>query len=89
MIYFRQEKYEIAEYHFRRAISINDKSSVLHCYLGMVLLESNQLEEALQEFECSLKIDPKNTLAKFKRAATFMKQHDFKVKFFLKINFFF
>jgi anaphase-promoting complex subunit 3 len=33
-IYFRQEKYELAEYHFRRALGINPASSVLHCYLG-------------------------------------------------------
>ena len=36
-IYFRQEKYDLAEYHFRKAISINSSSSVLQCYLGMVL----------------------------------------------------
>jgi tetratricopeptide (TPR) repeat protein len=33
-IYYRQEKYELAEYHFTRALSINRQSSVLHCYLG-------------------------------------------------------
>lgn len=82
MIYFRQEKYEIAEYHFRRAISINANSSVLHCYLGMVLLESDRLDEALKELEHSLQIDPKNTLAKFKKAATFLKQKEFKVIIF-------
>jgi anaphase-promoting complex subunit 3 len=38
MIYYRQEKYELAEYHFRRAITINNTSSVLYCYLGMVNL---------------------------------------------------
>jgi len=33
-IYYRQEKFELAEYHFRKALSINPVSSVLHCYLG-------------------------------------------------------
>ena len=37
-IYFRQEKYELAEYHFRKALTINPASSVLHCYLGLQLL---------------------------------------------------
>ena len=37
-IYYRQEKYELAEYHFRRALSINPSSSVLHCYLGETLV---------------------------------------------------
>lgn len=36
-IYFRQEKFELAECHFRRALSINPASSVLHCYLGRFL----------------------------------------------------
>ena len=33
-IFFRQERFELSEYHFRRAIQINPSSSVLHCYLG-------------------------------------------------------
>jgi anaphase-promoting complex subunit 3 len=33
-IYFRQERFELAEYHFRRALQINGESSVLHCYMG-------------------------------------------------------
>ncbi|KAH8052786.1 hypothetical protein JL722_9919 [Aureococcus anophagefferens] len=36
-IYYRQEKYELAEYHFDRALCHNPTSSVLHCYLGMTL----------------------------------------------------
>jgi anaphase-promoting complex subunit 3 len=34
-IYYRQEKFEDAEYHFQKALSINLHSSVLYCYLGM------------------------------------------------------
>lgn len=36
MIYYRQEKYSMAEYHFKRALQINPRNSVLQCYLGMV-----------------------------------------------------
>ena len=36
-IYYRQEKYDLAEFHFRKALSINNCSSVLKCFLGMVL----------------------------------------------------
>lgn len=35
-IYFRQEKYELAEYHFARALNINDQSSVSG---GWILLD--------------------------------------------------
>ena len=37
LVYFRQEKHQLAVYHFQRAIRIHARSSVLHCYLGMVL----------------------------------------------------
>lgn len=46
-IYYRQEKYGMAEYHFRRALSINDRSSVLRCYLGMALHKLKRNTEAL------------------------------------------
>ena len=36
-IYLRQERIELAEYHFKRAVAINPTSSVLQTYLGMVL----------------------------------------------------
>ena len=36
-IYLRQERIELAEYHFKRAISIHPTSSVLQTYLGIVL----------------------------------------------------
>lgn len=36
MIYYRQEKYELAEYYFSRALEINPSSAVLRCYLAMV-----------------------------------------------------
>ena len=37
-IYYRQEKYDLACFHFQRAISFNSESSFLFCYLGMVVL---------------------------------------------------
>jgi anaphase-promoting complex subunit 3 len=36
IIYYKQEKYELAEFHFRKAVKLNPISSVLYCYLGMV-----------------------------------------------------
>lgn len=36
-IYLRQERIELAEYHFKRAIAVHPTSSVLQTYLGMVL----------------------------------------------------
>jgi hypothetical protein len=33
-IYYRQERFEMSEYHFRKAREINARSSVLDCFLG-------------------------------------------------------
>lgn len=37
IIYLRQEKFEFAEHHFRKAFQINPRSSVILCYLGIAL----------------------------------------------------
>lgn len=50
-IYYRQEKYDLAAYHFHRALRINPESSVLYCYLGMVLHASQKHEAALAALE--------------------------------------
>ena len=61
-IYLKQEKFQVcaslsarvqlsleqlAEYHFRRALEINPRNSVLHCYLGMALLSSSCYDDAI------------------------------------------
>jgi anaphase-promoting complex subunit 3 len=53
-IYYRQEKYELAAYHFKRALTINSRSSVLHCYLGMVLHASKRHEEVIHHHHHNL-----------------------------------
>lgn len=36
MIYYKQEKFNLAEIHFKKALSINPQSSVLLCHIGVV-----------------------------------------------------
>ena len=38
MIYYKQEKFSLAEIHYRKALSINPHSSVILCHVGMVRL---------------------------------------------------
>lgn len=38
MIYYKQEKFNLAEIHFKKALSINPQSSVLLCHIGVVSL---------------------------------------------------
>lgn len=67
-IYYRQEKFGMAEYHFRRAHVINNRSSVLQCYLGMSLHKLKRSAEALQVLGDAIMADPRNPLARFERA---------------------
>ena len=62
-VFFRQEKYEMAEYHFRRALNINAVSSVLRCYLSMALHAQNDDNKSLEALDILIqacKVDPKN-----------------------------
>ena len=36
MIHYKQEKWDLAEFHLRKALDINRTSTILHCYVGMV-----------------------------------------------------
>ena len=36
MIYYKQEKFSLAEMHYRKALAINPQSSVLLCHIGVV-----------------------------------------------------
>lgn len=50
----------MAEYHFSKALSINSQSSVLHCYLGMVLHSNHKFQEALDMLAIASKMEPRN-----------------------------
>lgn len=36
MVYYKQEKFTLAEVHFRRALAISPQNSVLLCHIGVV-----------------------------------------------------
>uniref|UniRef100_A0A7S4N5K4 Uncharacterized protein n=1 Tax=Odontella aurita TaxID=265563 RepID=A0A7S4N5K4_9STRA len=71
-IYYRQEKYDLAEYHFRRALSVNPQSSVLHCHLGMALHANGKPYEALDALAGAFRLDPRNPQARYQRATIWM-----------------
>ena len=71
-IYFRQEKFDLAEYHFQRALDINSQSSVLHCHLGMAQHQNGKTVEALETLSGAFRLDPRNPQAHYQRATIFM-----------------
>ena len=77
-MYHRQQKQNLAEYHFKKAISINPYNTVLYVYLGIVLLaKANERQghereaaigKALKSLDKATELDPKNPLANLHRA---------------------
>ena len=70
-VFFRQERYDLAEYHFRRAYALNTGSSVLACYLGMVLHHSadeNKRQEAHELLQKACERDSRNPQLHFQLA---------------------
>ncbi|XP_069701622.1 cell division cycle protein 27 homolog isoform X2 [Periplaneta americana] len=70
-IYSKQERYLLAEIHFKRALSINTQSSVLLCHIGVVQHALQKTEKALQTLNIAIANDPKNPLCKFHRASIY------------------
>ena len=55
-IYSKQERYLLAELHFKRALSINTQSSILLCHIGVVsfLMLDNTFDTVRPNIKCSL-----------------------------------
>ena len=73
-VHFQQEKYELADYHFRRAAKIHPGSSKLLCCLGRALHRRGQHAEALHYLQGAVQRDPVNPLARFERASVLFSQ---------------
>mmetsp|Transcript_40977 Transcript_40977/g.98817 ORF Transcript_40977/g.98817 Transcript_40977/m.98817 type:complete len:788 (+) Transcript_40977:134-2497(+) len=71
-IYHRQEKYDLAEYHFQRAVAINSQSSVLRCNLGMSQYSNGKALQALDTLAEAFRLDPNNPQARFQRATIYV-----------------
>jgi len=71
-IYHRQEKYDLAEYHFHRAVAINPQSSVLRCNLGMSQYSNGKPLQALDTLAEAFRLDPRNPQARFQRATIYV-----------------
>lgn len=70
-IYYCQEKFDLAEYHFHKACSINPQSSVLICHLGMAQNANGKAYAALDTLISAFRIDPRNPQAHYQRALVY------------------
>lgn len=81
-MYQKTGRLKLAEYHFRRALSINPSNVVLYCCVGTVMERRGDLEGALGVFERSLEIDEENKMARFRKARVLMGLQRYEVSLF-------
>ena len=72
-----QERYQLAEYYYRKSLSINKLSPMLMCHLAVVQQKLNKMEKALQTLNNAIQIAPKNALCKFERASLLHKMEKY------------
>ena len=70
-IYSKQERYSLAEYHFKHALKINPQSSVLMVHIGTMQFNLKKTEQAMQTLNAAIALDPKNPLCKFHRGSMY------------------
>lgn len=68
-IYHKQERYNLAEYHYKFALRINTRCPVLMVHIGTMQFYLKKYEEALETLNAAIAIDPKNPLCKFHRGS--------------------
>jgi anaphase-promoting complex subunit 3 len=69
LTYYKQERFQLAEVYYRRALAINQKSPVLMCHVAVVQHATNNPSAALDTLNAAIKISPRNALCKFQRAS--------------------
>lgn len=77
MIFYKQEKFKMAEIHYRKALNISP-NPVLLCHLAVVQHALKKSEIALQTLNKAIEMDPKNALCKFHRASIKFSMDDYK-----------
>ena len=70
-IFYRQEKFDLAEYHFDKAVKLHPMSSALHCNLGLAQYANRKTYQALDTLSQANRLDPRNPQARFQRATIF------------------
>ncbi|KAK6200225.1 uncharacterized protein RJT21DRAFT_130858 [Scheffersomyces amazonensis] len=77
MVYINLGDYQKADYHFRKAVSINPINIILICCIGMVLEKQNKKTLALKQYELANKLQPLNPLPIFKKAQLLFSMQQF------------
>ncbi|KAJ3260543.1 anaphase-promoting complex subunit cdc27 [Chytriomyces hyalinus] len=74
-IYLSQEKYDLAEFHFKRALEINCSNPILILYMGLVAEKQNRSLEALAAYKKAHSLRPDVPLYAFRQATVLLHLH--------------
>merc|ERR1719219_2745672 len=69
LTYYKQERFQLAEIYYRKALAINRFSPMLLCHVAVVMHASSNSEGALEMLEQAIAMAPKIPLLKFERAS--------------------
>lgn len=67
--YYKQERFQLAEIYYRKALAINRFSPILMCHVAVVQHATNNTSAALETLGAAISVSPKNPLCKFERAS--------------------
>lgn len=71
IIYYKQERFPMAEFYFKKALTINKNSPVLKCHVAIVEHALQRTDKALAMLNSALSVEERNPLCKFHRASIY------------------
>ena len=69
LTYYKQERFQLAEIYYRKALAINPSSPILMCHVAVVQHALQKTDRALETLNTAISRAPRNPLCKFERAS--------------------
>uniref|UniRef100_A0A182QJ66 Cell division cycle protein 27 homolog n=1 Tax=Anopheles farauti TaxID=69004 RepID=A0A182QJ66_9DIPT len=70
-VFCKQERHELAELHYRRALQINPRNSVIMVHIAVMQFFLRKVDQAIRTLNAAIALDPKNPQCKFQRGSMF------------------
>ena len=69
LTYYMQERFQLAEIYYQKALLIERYSPILLCHVAVVQQATNNTNAALETLNAAIQVSPRNPLCKFERAS--------------------
>ncbi|XP_053664176.1 cell division cycle protein 27 homolog [Anopheles marshallii] len=70
-VFCKQERHELAELHYRRALQINPRNSVIMVHIAVMQFFLRKTDQAIRTLNAAIALDPRNPQCKFQRGSMF------------------